>query len=434
MATLAFDSLVEPVSAEAACGPDLDAAGDADFLGFAATAEGMLPSSFFAFDPNAFDLDGSIAAGLGLVDRTKDIRLLVLLGKLALLKRNVAGFSACVAAAARLMTDHWEEINPRGEDGDFLMRMAPLYTLDDMAPVLLPLQYAPLVEAGRLGTLSFRAHLVASGEVKARDGEQMPDAGTIERILLEADLDALIAIRDALAALQGGLAGLRSVAVAMAGFEQAVRLERLPPLVDRMLTLLDDAVGRRDPGAALGAPVAGEAEPDAPDDADDTPASAAPAARPPGRINGQGEAAAALAAALGYFERFEPSSPAILLVRQASQLIGKNLFEVMQILVPGHAEAARIHVGGEPAFTVAVSRLAAASPPLDVAAALPPVETRHAAVGLLDQVAGYYRAAEPSSPIPLLIDRAKLLSSRDFAGLLKDILPEAALKTMKAGG
>ena len=51
--------------------------------------------------------------------------------------------------------------------------------------------------------------------------------------------------------------------------------------------------------------------------------------------------------------------------------------------------------------------------------------TRQEAVTLLDEVGEFYRAIEPSSPIPLFTDRARSLVERDFMGLLKDLVPDA---------
>ena len=41
--------------------------------------------------------------------------------------------------------------------------------------------------------------------------------------------------------------------------------------------------------------------------------------------------------------------------------------------------------------------------------------------------------AEPSSPAPYLLDRAKNLASRDFVSLLNDVLPEEAIANLKKG-
>jgi type VI secretion system protein ImpA len=50
-------------------------------------------------------------------------------------------------------------------------------------------------------------------------------------------------------------------------------------------------------------------------------------------------------------------------------------------------------------------------------------DTRHEAFTLLEQIAAYYRAAEPSSPIAFIAERARGLADRDFLALLKDLLP-----------
>jgi type VI secretion system protein ImpA len=41
--------------------------------------------------------------------------------------------------------------------------------------------------------------------------------------------------------------------------------------------------------------------------------------------------------------------------------------------------------------------------------------------------------AEPSSPVPFLLDRARNLASRDFVSLLYDVLPEEAIANLKNG-
>ena len=67
---------------------------------------------------------------------------------------------------------------------------------------------------------------------------------------------------------------------------------------------------------------------------------------------------AALGAAHGYFLRAEPTSPAVLLIRQARQTLGKNLYEVMQLLAPKQADEARVFVGPNGTFPVPVRNLA----------------------------------------------------------------------------
>lgn len=62
------------------------------------------------------------------------------------------------------------------------------------------------------------------------------------------------------------------------------------------------------------------------------------------------------------------------------------------------------------------------------------VKSRQDAVRALDAVADYFRRNEPSSPIPLLIERAKRLVAKDFLEVLADIAPDALPVARSAGG
>ena len=187
-----------PISPDEPCGPDLDVEGDPDFLNFIASTEGQLPDkSFFSFKREDVDFNAAVATGERLLARTQDLRLLVLLAKLAILNRDVHGFALRCATMARLLADRWDDVHPRGEDGDFTTRTAPLFALNDTPAVILPLQYAPLVEMAR-DTVSFRAQMAATGEVKLREirtdddkapeVERLPNAGAIDRVLFNVEI------------------------------------------------------------------------------------------------------------------------------------------------------------------------------------------------------------------------------------------------------
>ena len=63
-----------------------------------------------------------------------------------------------------------------------------------------------------------------------------------------------------------------------------------------------------------------------------------------------------------------------------------------------------------------------------------PVGSREDAMRALDAVAEFFRRHEPSSPIPLLVDRAKRLVSKNFLEVLADIAPDAMAQARAAGG
>jgi len=62
------------------------------------------------------------------------------------------------------------------------------------------------------------------------------------------------------------------------------------------------------------------------------------------------------------------------------------------------------------------------------------INSRQEAVRALDAVAEFFRRNEPSSPIPLFVERAKRLVAKDFLEVLADIAPEALAQARAAGG
>jgi type VI secretion system protein ImpA len=429
--TLESDSVLPPVSPEAPCGPDLDAEGDAAFLNFMAGAEGQLPSTFYtlnrqsgaleAFDRKSIDFPGMFDQAGKLLARTHDLRLLALMAKLAILSRDLSGFAHWFAVIARLLKDRWDEAHPRGEDGDFAFRAAQLSTLEDAPVILQPLQNTPLAET-RDGAVTFRAQLIAADEIKPREGETQPNSSTIDKILLNEDMPRLKQTLAYLQSVKASAAAIRSVWIERAGFGNAPNLEALTALLERIISFVHTVIARRDPAAAE--PFQSGGAEAARETADSTQAHFATIS----------DIDAALGAALAYFETAEPSSAAVLLIGQSRHLLGRNLFEVLKVLTPSHADSARVYVGADTSFAVPVSAISGKQ---SLAESLPlatpePAPSRAAAIALIDSVTAHLRRVEPSSPLPWLLDRAKALASRDFVSLLKDVLSEDAIAQMKS--
>ncbi|MBV9288542.1 MAG: type VI secretion system ImpA family N-terminal domain-containing protein [Hyphomicrobiales bacterium] len=429
-----------PVAPDDPCGPDLDLEGDADFLRFVAETEGLLPAkpeNYYEFKRESVDFRAAFGQADKLLKRTLDARILVLLAKLSLLNRDLRGFARFIGNLAWALGGHWEDVHPRAENGDYSLRLSQLETLEDNASVLLPLQYAALVESQREGALCYRDHLVASGAAQPRSvtrlsvtGEQettadeklMP-AKTIERLLRNVEIEKLVLAFETVRGLLASFQSIRTTTTESLGVERSPQLPKLEKLVAGMAEFLRAALVARDPTLAP----AKEDEEIAADGA------AAGAAEPTPTFASRAEVDAALASAFGYFAASEPTSPALLLIRQARETLGKNLYEVMQLLAPPHADAARVFVGPDGAFTVPVKSLANA-PTVGLEPAQPePASSRGAALALIDAVAQHMQRAEPSSPVPYLLDRAKSLASRDFLSLLADVLPEDAIEALKRG-
>ncbi|MCP4042740.1 MAG: type VI secretion system protein TssA, partial [Gammaproteobacteria bacterium] len=52
------------------------------------------------------------------------------------------------------------------------------------------------------------------------------------------------------------------------------------------------------------------------------------------------------------------------------------------------------------------------------------VNSREDAIHAMDKICDYYKRHEPSSPVPMLIQRAKRLSTMDFMTILRDLTPD----------
>jgi type VI secretion system protein ImpA len=62
------------------------------------------------------------------------------------------------------------------------------------------------------------------------------------------------------------------------------------------------------------------------------------------------------------------------------------------------------------------------------------IKSRQDAIRALDTVAAYFRQNEPSSPVPILLERAKSLVGLSFMDILKDMAPEGVATAKLVGG
>lgn len=442
------------------CGPDLDATGDDDHLSFLARVEGVLPSSFAEFERSQINFAAELKAAQGLLARSRDLRVLVLVAKLMILDRRLGDFAAVVAAMAQLLETRWEAVHPAD---DIELRRGILMALDDMPHIVMPLQAVPLFESRALGRVSYRQLLIANGAVQPRENETALAADALAAALERAEESDLVASHDALKTLDENLAAMAAVFSRHQGAGHDLALPKLRALVGEQLRWLGKERTRRNPGAASAlAPASAEATPDA------------PVSGPVPEIVCHREAKAALDAIAGYFTRFEPSSPGLLLVRQARQLADVSFIAALRTLMPDAFGAASIRIGKGSGFNLPMEQLSLFEEPVgeegfagdsvaqdeagevdfdtphdndsydefsEEAEDVPHVPERTAApapmlritsqrdaIDLMARVAGFYRSKEPSSPLPLLLDHARGLAGRDFLAVLEEILPAALLR------
>ncbi|WAP70019.1 type VI secretion system protein TssA [Jiella pelagia] len=429
-------AIVEPISEEAPCGPDLVAVGDPAFLTFRDRIEALLPARIpggrmmredgLPFDAREIRLRDETKVISALLERSRDIRFLVLRARLHLLTGDLAGFAGEIGLAARLLEVRWDEAHPQ----DVTQRRTELESFEPPIAGPIPLQFVPLLRDRRADVIRFRHFLIATGEAQRPESETSPDEPTIRAALADpANEKAVNALRGALASVREGFDAVK--ASFSAHGQAPPQTKAFLAMVARIAALVDEARGE---APDRGAPPVGSATP-AGGAANATSPSLSALATVP--IGDHGQAAAALLAAEAYFARAEPSSPALILTHQARTLIGRPLVEAMQLLAPGMIASASLGLDGAPGFSLDLARLTSLSEtalgavvdPAAVTGERVPVRpafdapNREAAAVLIASVEAHFRLSEPSSPVPLLLARARALIGKDFLALLPELFP-----------
>lgn len=421
-------------------------AGDGDFFNYTLPAENRLPSQYLdstgkiTFDRSALNLDSEVSEISALLERSRDLRLASLLAQFGASGLSLELFSEALTLMHGLLQDQWDSVHPQGEDGDYTMRRIAVEALDDRIRVAIPLAYVTLVRSRNAGILTFRTCELAANPAGKRAVEDVLPQSTISEAFQSADTRAEVAntaelVKSALSALRG----IRSLFIDKADYDSVPQLPNTLAVLEGI-----EAVLRREVPELFGdvrEPASGNAgaEPAAPNVAS-APAAQAPAAfvapAPAIPANGpksHGEAASALEDIETYFVGSEPSSPALLLVRQARKLIGRPLIEAVEALAGPRTDGAQIRLGQAGGFTLTIDTLRQLSAGAgDGQPVMPvrrddqkPVENRFQAQSAMLGIEQFLIACEPSSPVPMLLAKARDLMGKDFSSLLGELLNPA---------
>lgn len=104
---------------------------------------------------------------------------------------------------------------------------------------------------------------------------------------------------------------------------------------------------------------------------------------------------------------------------RAIQAVLKPRLEQRGVSAPGGGEAAGSAAAGQAGqATIAIGE----------------IRSRDDAVRAIDNISEYFRKNEPSSPVPLLLQRAKRLVAKDFMEILRDLTPDGVSQAEAIGG
>jgi len=460
-----LDWLIEPVSDEAPCGPDLEANDDPAFIDYYFEAESRMPERYFVpgieaegsevvpgtlFDPDSIDIREERKKIEALLKRSRDLRLLSLLARFEILSGSLEGFRDAVCGAADLLEAFPAEAHPTLENGTG-DRRAALEELGNNVTVAIPLQY---VDIAGLGDTTYRRYLVGSGKTRPREGEEGVNAASIiSAIGSSSSRDHVDRVHERLNDCAAALDRIRRACLGnedkpftpglATSVEQIAEIQGLIASARSDLTVWSADGAKAAGGAAGGGTIAEAAAvdgaaPAAQAGADAAPSGAAPAPLPSGSTSIASQAAArrALEACEAYFAANEPSSAALLLVTQARLLIGKSLIEAFETLLPADAGRAKIDFGPDTGFVLPMDRLrqlagearrgeAPAEPAAEQDAPGIEVATRGDVAMAIRGVEDFFRKNEPASPIPVLLFKARDYLEKDFHAIVAALIPKA---------
>ncbi len=450
VAAMSYGWLKDPISDEAPCGPNLEAANDPDFLDYYFDAEARLPERYFTpglkndrgegtddklFDPKSVNHKKERTAIDGFLKRSRDLRLLVLAARFQILAGRLSDFADALDGIAELLEAWPDAVHPQMGKSASDRRL----TLDDLGKpvtVTIPLQYVALTGSVEV---SYRRYMVASGQSEARAGE----GGQTPTQILDGLGDAAHA-----QAVTRSHADLSRAAEALDRIMRACLTHPEKPFtpalgdVRRVITDIQELIHQARPDLPVWTEGGGaSAEPAAKPSEEGIATIARPAAGPAATdggatVNIAGHAAARMS--LQTVERYlaarEPSSAAILLVTQARLLIGKPLIEALETLLPEHSKKAVIDFGPGTGFALSIDRLRSlsaetAQKPADTGdlqaptPAAPNIRNRQDVAAQIRGVEDFFRRNEPTSPIPILLIRARAYLDKDFEAIVAELIP-----------
>lgn len=332
-------SLLQPVSEDAPCGPNMEY--DAAFGELERAAQGT-PERVVgdkvvaeAEDPDwrrVFELAEE------LLGQTKDLRVAVYLVNAGLRTGGLPQLAHGFAVIRGFLTDYWDAVHPqldKEENDDPTLRMNSLVALNDRAGVFGALSRCPLIQSRALGRVTLRDVRIAAGELTAGPNEPPPlEASHIDAAFMDGELEELEANAAAVRAALAELDQIDSFLDDRVGSATSPDLSPIATELKAIGRILSEQLARRGIGTEAAA-VDGDGQ-----------ASGAPRAAL-GEIASREDVVRTIDRMCDYFQRHEPSSPVPLLLRRAQRLIAKDFMEVLRDLAPDGVHQASI-IGGVP--------------------------------------------------------------------------------------
>lgn len=283
---------------------------------------------------------------LALAERTRDLRVAVYLARALLRTDGLTGFAEGLALVDGLIERFWDHVYPQldpDDDNDPTLRVNTVVALCDPETTLPALRETPLVHSRSLGRFSLRDIQIASGALTplAKEEGELPTPAKINGAFQEAGPEELQATAATIAAAMDRARRIEAGLTDRIGVTQAPDMSALNGVLKEMRQALAEHLQRQGVGLTDDDAAAEEGEAES--------AGSAPGGSGSrlvvGEIASREDALRMIDKICEYFGRYEPSSPAPLLLKRAKRLATKDFMTILLDLAPGGADQANLIFG-----------------------------------------------------------------------------------------
>lgn len=322
MTMIDIDTLLQDIDDAAPCGPNLEY--EADFLALERAVAGTPEIQYGASITAAVAPDWKVIWVLasGLFARSRDLRLAVPLLRCALALQGLTGLRDGLGLIERLIEERWEDMHPLldpEDDLDPMMRINALAMLADAATVLHEVKETTLFDLSGLGPLNLRGLEIGSDERASSQGPVKISVTSITGALAKIDVALLLEMIETMDLALRSTLRIETILMAHVGSAQALNLDGLSSSLKRGRDFFQEQVALHSTSERVaqgGAGSAGLAGPNL------------------GQISSVEEVVFMLDKILGYYQRYEPSSPVPLLLERSKRLVSMNFLQLMEELTP----------------------------------------------------------------------------------------------------
>lgn len=343
MALIDLAMLLQPVSPNSPCGPNLEYS--PLYLEASRAVEGRPDVQYGSLHVAAVEPDWKHvkAATLELLAQTRDLRLALWLTRSLVALHGVAAIADGFALIEGWLTRYWDHVYPQLDeeevaneggcsDGDPTARLNALLGLNDQTGLVRELGSALLIDSPGHGCLSLSDIEQAPGEVRSGAAALAP--ATIDAAFADASFDVVVALDDALVRALQSLHRIDALLTERLGPGRAFALTPLEQRLRRASQIVH-AQCERHPASAGARPEVVER----------VGADATPTAAHGATIASRADVVRTLDQLCAYYAQAEPSSAVPLLLERARKLVGMRFVETVAELAPAGVEQAKHWAG-----------------------------------------------------------------------------------------